>query len=88
VEQIASTSDSLSNEAKDLSSIVGKFKVSGLDLGTSAAKKTKPLARAASPYSRVIQPEPAQQAPVQQAPSQPKERPAPQTDSFEDFEEF
>ena len=32
VEELASTSDSLSNEAKDLANAVGRFKVSGIDV--------------------------------------------------------
>jgi methyl-accepting chemotaxis protein len=82
VEQIASTSDSLSNEAKDLSNTVGKFKVSGLDLDTSASR------RPPRTQSRKAHSSPQALTPAQTAPRQPKERPAPQTDSFEDFEEF
>jgi len=46
VEELASTSDNLSTEAKELSQTVGRFKVSGIDAvanGKPSLKRTKPV---------------------------------------------
>ena len=86
VEQIASTSDGLSIEARDLSKIVGKFRVTGVDTALSPTPKKPPRVRAASaPASQ----RPAQAAqPAEHTPQKPREKTPPRPESFEDFEEF
>jgi hypothetical protein len=58
VEELASTSDNLSNEAKDLANIVGRFKVSGIDISspaksgkTSLTSSNRNTGRVAAPSS-------------------------------------
>jgi methyl-accepting chemotaxis protein len=84
VEQIASTSDSLSHEARELTSIVGKFKVSDKDKGGSSRKPAAAGSRRGDPA-----PEPLQKRaePVERKPRE-RTAPLPQSEKFDDFEEF